>query len=158
MASFLITLALGVAEFGRAIYTYDALVKSARSASRYLSANLGPQALERTRCLAVYGLPMSPCQPTTPPLVDGLTLAQVRIDLPFDLREDSGGLLLAATPGLAGLVPRDAAGMTVSGTLDLVTVTLGPAESPYQFSALLPFVLPAIRLGPVSSSMPVAAF
>jgi hypothetical protein len=106
----------------------------------------------------VYGVPLSPCEPATPPLIEGLGLEQVRIDLPFDLRADNGTLLLPATPGLSGLVARDAAGLTVDGSLDLVTVTLGPTESPFRFSPLLPFVLPAIRLGPISSSMPLAAF
>ncbi|MEN9760188.1 MAG: hypothetical protein RI906_14 [Pseudomonadota bacterium] len=158
VASLLLALSLGIAEFGRALYTYDALVKSARSASRYLSTNIGPESLERTRCLAVYGIPLSPCEPSIPPLIEGLALDQVRIDLPFDLRASNGTLLLPATPGLSALVARDAAGFAVDGNLDLVTVTIGPADSPFRFSPLLPFVLPAIRLGPVSSSMPLAAF
>lgn len=158
VASLLLALSLGIAEFGRALYTYDALVKSARSASRYLSTNIGPDSLERTRCLAVYGMPLSPCEPSTPPLIEGLVLEQIRIDLPFDLRADNGTVLLPATPGLSVLVARDAAGFAVDGNLDLVMVTIGPADSPFRFSPLFPFVLPAIRLGPVSSSMPLAAF
>lgn len=53
----LLILAFGAAEFGRAIYTYNALDKTVRDAARHLSQH-GPgetQIQTEAACLAVYG-------------------------------------------------------------------------------------------------------
>lgn len=57
----LLLLAFGIAEYGRALYQYNTLVKTVRDAARLLShhnpedpASYGP-VLEEARCLAVYG-------------------------------------------------------------------------------------------------------
>lgn len=54
----LLILVSGVAEYGRAIYQFDALTKSTRSAARYLS-QFSPDDLaypiDEAKCLAVYG-------------------------------------------------------------------------------------------------------
>jgi Flp pilus assembly protein TadG len=70
----LVMLVAGVAEFGRAIYQYEALTKSTRNAARYLSEFLPTDAAYPTYksealCLAVYG--NTDCTGTA--LVAGLT-------------------------------------------------------------------------------------
>lgn len=58
----MLMLALGAAEYGRAIYQYNALVKSVRDSARLLSqynpaaaTNSYTSALTQARCLAVHG-------------------------------------------------------------------------------------------------------
>ena len=54
----LMLLALGVAEFGHALYQYEALTKATRDATRYLSMYLPTDPaypIASAQCLAVYG-------------------------------------------------------------------------------------------------------
>lgn len=76
----LLMLALGAAEFGRALYQYNTLVKGTRDAVRHLSqfnpADSGyTQVQDEAKCLAVYG--NTGC--SGPPLAPGLTTSMVTI-------------------------------------------------------------------------------
>lgn len=74
----MVLMALGVAEFGRAIYQYDTLTKATRGAARYLSQFSPDDVTYPTaaaKCLAAYG--NSGC--TGQPLAPGLTTAMVMI-------------------------------------------------------------------------------
>lgn len=77
----LLLLAFGIAEYGRALYQYNTLVKTVRDAARLLShhnpadpASYGP-VLEEARCLAVHG--NISC--SGPALAPGLTTGMVTI-------------------------------------------------------------------------------
>jgi Flp pilus assembly protein TadG len=75
----LVTLVAGVAEFGHAIYQYEALTKATRDAARYLSTYLPTDSaypLAQAQCLAVYGSTSCPASGGTP-LVAGLTTSMV---------------------------------------------------------------------------------
>ncbi|MBU6488332.1 MAG: pilus assembly protein [Burkholderiales bacterium] len=75
----LLLLAMGVAEFGRAIYQYEALTKSTRDAARFLSSYLSTDPaypIASAQCLAVYGTSTCPSGTATP-LVDGLTTSMI---------------------------------------------------------------------------------
>ena len=77
----LLLLALGVTEYGRALYQYNSLVKTVRDSARLLSqynptdAASYSLALNDARCLAVHG--NTAC--TGPSLAPGLTAAMVGI-------------------------------------------------------------------------------
>jgi Flp pilus assembly protein TadG len=73
----LLMLALGAAEFGRALYQYNTLVKATRDAVRHLS-HMNPagsgytQAQTEAKCLAVYGNTDCSGDPLAPGLTTGL--------------------------------------------------------------------------------------
>ncbi|TAM06967.1 MAG: pilus assembly protein [Paraburkholderia sp.] len=73
----LITLLLGIAEFGHAFYEYNTIVKSVRDGARLLSAydptDTTDYPMAQAKCLVAYGTP--DC--SGPPLVQGLTVDQV---------------------------------------------------------------------------------
>ncbi|MFX1671655.1 pilus assembly protein [Paraburkholderia sp. A2WS-5] len=73
----LITLLLGIAEFGHAFYEYNTIVKSVRDGARLLSAydptDTTDYPMAQAKCLVAYGTP--DCSGT--PLVKGLTVNQV---------------------------------------------------------------------------------
>jgi Flp pilus assembly protein TadG len=73
----LLAICFAITEFGRAIYTYDALTKSARDAARYLSTQSAGDAPAQATAsnLVVYGNPAG----TGSPLVPGLTTSKVKI-------------------------------------------------------------------------------
>ena len=73
----LLTICFGITEFGRAIFTYNTLAKTARDAARYLSTQpAGNAAAWATATnLTVYGNPAG----TGSPLVYGLTPGKVTI-------------------------------------------------------------------------------
>lgn len=75
----LLLLVMGVAEFGRALYQYEALTKATRDATRYLSLYLSTDPaypIANAQCLAVYGNSTCPSGTGTP-LVDGLTTSMI---------------------------------------------------------------------------------
>lgn len=77
----LMLLALGVAEFGHALYQYEALTKATRDATRYLSMYLPTDPaypIASAQCLAVYGSSACPSGSATP-LVTGLTTSMIVI-------------------------------------------------------------------------------
>ncbi|HEY6095278.1 MAG TPA: TadE/TadG family type IV pilus assembly protein [Gallionellaceae bacterium] len=76
----LLLLTMITTEFGRAIYQYNTIVKSVRSAARYLSIQTpnsaliaDPAAIAAATNLVVYGTPSG----TGTPLVPGLTVSNV---------------------------------------------------------------------------------
>lgn len=74
----MILLVTGVAEFGRAIYQYEALTKATRNAARYLATYLpGDPAypIDAAKCLAVYG--STTCGAAGTELAPGLTTTMV---------------------------------------------------------------------------------
>jgi Flp pilus assembly protein TadG len=74
----LVTLLMGVAEFGHAIYQYEALTKATRDAARYLSVYLPSDPaypLAQAQCLVVYGDSTCPAGATA--LAPGLTTSMV---------------------------------------------------------------------------------
>jgi Flp pilus assembly protein TadG len=134
--SLLVTIVFGITELGRAMYQYDALTKSARAASRYAAVydSSNPDVRSRAACVAVYGTPA--CSGS--PLVPNLALANVTVDDP------STAVVLMGVTVYGG----------TSGTMDLVRVTI----SGYQFTSLVPFVVPDIAFGPVVAYMPKSFF
>lgn len=122
----LVLMIFGISELGRAFYQYNTLVKATRNAARYKSMVGMGQGEPEARCLATTG--DTACAGT--PLLDGLTVDMVTIDY-------------------ANNVP------TGSGGINLVKVTIndpGAAEQ-YNFVSVVPFVIPDITFGPVSTTM-----
>lgn len=64
----LLAICFAITEFGRAIYTYDTLAKSARGAARYLTTQAAGAGHPIARNLVVYGNPAG----TGTPLMPGL--------------------------------------------------------------------------------------
>jgi len=77
----LIVLAFGVAEFGRAIYQYNTLVKTVRDSARFISQfdsnDPGNYPIAKAKCLAVYGT--EECKSPSEALAYGLTESMVNI-------------------------------------------------------------------------------
>ena len=80
----LLMVAFGIVEFGRAIYTYDTLVKSVRGAVRLVSqydptnTKQYAEIKDQARCIAVYG--KADCNTKTDtPLVKGIAFSNVKI-------------------------------------------------------------------------------
>lgn len=71
----LLAICFAITEFGRAIYTYDTLAKSARGAARYLTTQAAGGAHPIARNLVVYGNPAG----TGTPLMPGLNSSMVAI-------------------------------------------------------------------------------
>jgi Flp pilus assembly protein TadG len=115
----LLALTFGVVEYGRAIYTYNALDKSARDAVRHLTStvptNLDPKA--EARNLAVYGN----VEGTGAPLAPGLTTS--RIDI-------CDAVSCPAT---------HASVSTGTGAVNLVTVRI----TGYTYNSIVTYVAPA---------------
>ena len=115
----LLILTFGVTEYGRAIYTYNAIDKSARDGVRYLTApisgSLDPEADARN--LVVYGN----VQGTGAALAPGLTTGMVNI------------CNATSCPGThAGVA-------TGSGVVNLVTVSIAG----YVYNSIVTYVAPA---------------
>lgn len=136
----LAVIVFGITEFGRAMYQYDALVKGARAAARYLAVHDSSNSAvhQRTKCVAVYGNPNCSASGVVA-MAPGLTVANVDVADPV------------SDPTLQGVATGD-------GTMDLVRVTIGPPASVYHFVSLVPFVVPDIDFGPISATMPKSFF
>jgi Flp pilus assembly protein TadG len=135
LLTLLTTMVFGITEFGRAMYQYDTLTKSARAASRFLSVYDASDAVVRTRaaCIAVFGTPGC----TGAPLIPNLTTANVQA---LDPTTDATLQGVAVFGGV--------------GTMDMVQVTI----SGYQFVSLVPFVVPNMAFGPIVARMPQSFF
>jgi Flp pilus assembly protein TadG len=137
----LLAIATGITEFGRAMYYYATIAKGARDAARLMSTQTPTDpdyaALVNTaRCMAVFG--NNGC--TGEPLVPGLATNMVTICDP------------ASCAGTHANVP------TGSGVANLVTVTVGGPNTPYQFNSMAPFLpaqfgIASIAFGPISVTM-----
>jgi Flp pilus assembly protein TadG len=128
----LVTIVFGITEFGRAIYQYDTLAKAARDATRYLSTTApgDATAIGAATCLAVHGRPTC----TGAPLAPGLTTAMVSV---------CDATSCAATHQAQGSAP----------VINLVTLTIGSANTPYTFISAVPAVVPDIPFAPISVTM-----
>lgn len=69
----LLAICFAITEFGRAIYTYDTLAKSARGAARYLTTQAAGGGHPIARNLVVYGNPAG----TGTPLMPGLNASNM---------------------------------------------------------------------------------
>ncbi|TXI41435.1 MAG: pilus assembly protein [Nitrosomonas sp.] len=98
----LLLLVLGVAEFGRALYQYNTLVKTARDSVRHLS-HLNPASKDyeviktEAKCLAVYG--NTSCGGKT--LLPGLTTSMVSIN-PINATTSAGKVITLAEVRITG--------------------------------------------------------
>lgn len=138
----LLMIAFGITEFGRAIYHYNNLTKSARNAARYLTSQVpgNTAAQVAAKNMVVYGS----ATVTNQPLLPGLNTNMVTI---CDSVEAS------ACPGeLHSTVPTG----TGTGSVNLVTVNVGGTGAlPYTFSFLAPYVSPSpsINFGRIHITM-----
>jgi len=130
----LITLVFGITEFGRAMFQYDTLAKSARDAARFLAVRdpSAAGAVGDAKCMAVYGNPN--CTGTA--LAPGLTTGMVSV-------------CYAADPACAANYQSQGA----SPVINLVGVTIGGANNPYVFTSAVPFVVPSFNFGAISVTM-----
>lgn len=136
----LVFMAFGITEFGRALYQYNALAKSARDAVRLLSQFSPSDAaypVAQARNLAVCG--STDCS-SSPVLVPGLTTAMVKV---CDRTDFSG------CPGKTAADYN--AVSTGSGVINLVEVRI----SNFSFTSLVPFVtgFTTITFGDISATM-----
>lgn len=126
----LLLIVFGITEFGRALYSYNTIVKATRDAARYVMIQQpGGAADAVAKCLAVYG--NTGCNGN--PLAPGLTLAMVSV---CDWQRCSG------THQSQGAAP----------VVNLVTVTV----SGYTFQSFVPFVtanLSSFAFAPISTTM-----
>lgn len=126
----LLLIIFGITEFGRALYSYNTIVKATRDAARYVMIQQpGGAADAVAKCLAVYG--NTGCSGN--PLAPGLTLAMVSV---CDWQRCSG------THQSQGAAP----------VVNLVTVTV----SGYTFQSFVPFVtagLSSFAFAPISTTM-----
>lgn len=137
----LLVILTGITEFGRAMYYYNIIAKAARDAARIMSTQTPtdldyPALLAQAQCTAVYG--NAAC--TGEPLIPGLTTGMVSICDP------------------ASCAGTHAAVATGTGAANLVTVTIGGANTPYLFRSLAPFMpalfgIPDFSFGAVSVTM-----
>lgn len=134
----LIPIVFGITEFGRALYSYNTLVKATRDAARYaMMQQPGGGADAVTKCLAVYG--NTACSGN--PLAPGLTIKAVSV---CDWQR------CPATHQSQGAAP----------VVNLVTVTINDPttadEDLYQFHSFVPFVtadLASFAFAPISTTM-----
>jgi Flp pilus assembly protein TadG len=131
-----LTILFGITEFGRVMYQYNAIAKSARDATRLLSTQAPsdpdyPTLVNEATCTAVYGNPA--CSGT--PLLPGLATSMVRICDPV------------SCPGTHASIT------TGTGVVNLVTVTIGGGTAPYRFTSLAPVGVPSFDFSAVSVTM-----
>ena len=135
----MVPLAFGISELGHAIMKYNTLVKATRDAARYLTMFTPGTRTEAAKCLAVSGS----VSVNASGIVDcaGATPLLQRPDLTRDnvvICEATSCPDTHRTVSVPGV-----------GVVNLVTVTIRD----YQFETLVPFVIPNITLGPVSTTM-----
>lgn len=78
----LVLLTLGLMEFGRALYSYNTLVKSARESVRYLSMHTRGTHEAQARCLAVHGNTACSGDPVLPELDTGMVTIDYALAVP----------------------------------------------------------------------------
>lgn len=144
---FLISIAIGVAEFGRAIFYFESLAKGARAAARYAvvfkssRTNFAAEA----RNLALCGLTSCPVNGTR--IAPGLTLSNISVSFGGPGGTAALTNVAAETTGVSPATP------LYYGTMDLVTVTISPTTSPYNFPLITGFFVGSIALRPISVTM-----
>jgi len=117
----LLTLTFGVTEYGRAIYTYNAIDKAARDAARHLTTVLptNPDPQGQARNLAVYGN----IEGTGSPLAPGLTTAMVAIDTQDSVPTGSGVVNLV-TVRISGYTYNSIVTYVAPATLDFSDIAV----------------------------------
>jgi Flp pilus assembly protein TadG len=125
-------LIIGIIEFGRLLYTHNALTDAARRGARYAvthgdtTSDPDPNIAACVKNVVVYGefgVNPTTCVPTGQPLINGLTTANVNVVYQgADLDNDPS-------------TPPTSYGMN----LGTVTVTIGRPATPYQFNLSIPF-------------------
>src|SRR5687768_8746070 len=80
---FFFSVLIGIIEFGRLLYTHNALTDAARRGARY--ASLHGENAACVRNIVIYGEKHvdADCEPTGPPLVNGLTAQGTSIDVAY---------------------------------------------------------------------------
>jgi Flp pilus assembly protein TadG len=93
VSTLLVTMLLGASEFGRAMYQYDTLVKSARAGVRYLStAQAGDStAITAAQNLVVCGSTASCGTPLVPGLTTGMVTVCDAVSCPGTCKRQSTG-------------------------------------------------------------------
>ena len=135
---FLVPLVVGIVETGRALYAYDILVKSTRSAARYLAVGRPAEATRQleARCIVVTGSPAnSGAACSGAPLLPGLNTGMVTI-----LEPSTSNEVRAIATG--------------AGTLDVITVSV----SGYPLSTLGTAIFPSLTFGPIGVTVPNVFF
>lgn len=158
----LLVVCFGITELGRALYLYNGLVKASRNAARYLSLqNLNaPPPGETVNSLRDKAISLAycgalSCAPGAEPLVPGLSLAadmQISVCDPLscpathkDVPAGAGAFsMVSVTIGVSA----GAAGVTP------YTYQNGGAPQAYVFHSVVPWVVPDIAFGSVTSTMP----
>lgn len=135
----LLVMAFGTSELGRAIYTYNTLVKTVRDAARHLSQHgPGDDAIRgEARCLAAYG--NTTCSGT--PIAPGLTANA-------DPSLDAGMVVICDAvncPGTHASQPT-----STGGVINLVSVSI----QGYTFNAAVTYVIGStLNFNTISSTM-----
>lgn len=126
----LLLMVFGMTELGRVFHSYNTLLKSTRTAVRYLSMQPQSAAAENAaRCLAVHG--STSCSGEA--LLPGLSTNMVQI----------------AYEAAVTTCFDDASCAPPTGSLGLVSVTI----SNYPFKSFVPFVLDDMAFGPIVNVM-----
>jgi hypothetical protein len=120
----LVVLTFGMTEIGRALYTYNTLLKSTRDGARYLSMQSRGSGQAVAKCLAVHG--NTAC--SGDPLAPGLTVAMVEVE-------------------------EEAAVPTGFGSIDLVRVRIAGYPFSTLMPQLWPGPTGSFTFGPVSTTM-----
>jgi Flp pilus assembly protein TadG len=148
---FLISIVIGVVEFGRAIYYFDSLTKAARAAARYVVMRDSADPTVRNAAIAqakqIALCYQTTCTTSSALAAPGLVLANVSI-----LTAETAGATALANVPVSTSVP-------AYGTVDLVTVTIGsvstfnPALGAYTLPSITGFVFASLRFSPISVTM-----
>lgn len=137
----MVILCFGITELGRAIYQYNGLVKATRGAARYLSQQslASPPPGETADGLRLKARSLALCGAydcaNTPALVTGLTLAMI---------SECDPVSCVATHFNV---------QTGEGTTSLVSVSINAGSSKFNFTSLVPWVIPDITFSPISITM-----
>lgn len=138
----MLILCFGIVELGRALYMYNGLVKSTRGAVRYMTSQSlsSPPAGETAATIRLKARSLAVCGAYDcagkDPLVPGLVLAQVSI------------CDLLSCPTTHNNVS------TGQGTANLVSVTIGgTGAAAYDFTSIMPWVIPDMAFAPVTATM-----
>ncbi len=130
----MVVLAFGIAEYGRAIYTYNTLAKSVRDAARYLTSQApgDPTEHDKAKCMVVFG--SYDCGEPDEALAPGLSVSMVQTcDRILKLKCDGVDTTLN----------------TGSGTINLVVVRING----YAYDSVIEFVMQDMKFGAISTSM-----
>jgi hypothetical protein len=128
-------LLFGIVELGRAFYQYDTIVKSTRSAARYLSVQTTGVGIPEAKCLVVAGT-VNPDM-CAPPLLSGLTGEMVTVHYIDGVS--------TCPPGV----------VTGCGAINLVEVCVNCADSgdKFQFVSVAKLFVPDIAFGEIRAVM-----